>query len=495
MRPRILIDIRSRTNSTNKITRVLNLNHQRVISIPVKSLFKSAFILLIALSFVFGSVAAPTLSGARAAQNEEQRKALEDQLAQLENQINQYETQIEQYKKQGSNLQGEIKKMESQIAKLNLQIKAVNLSLTKLDAEIGSTQTQISQTESDISYNKGNLSQLLQTLYENDNKSLAQILLANPKLSDFFGDMNNLLAVQENVRILIGKIAEDHQKLVDQKEVLGLQRADTAALKAYQDAQRVNIQKTQTEKADLLKVTKGKEAEYQKILTDTKKTAAETRKQIFKLLGGGELEFGDAYKLAQMAEKATGVRAALILAVLDRESALGKNVGSCDYKTAMHPTRDIPIFLNIINELGLQNNLASGVIKVSCANSDGAYGGAMGPAQFIPSTWACYGGYVDSVSGTCEKKGGTWSYNSSKDRIGTMTGNNPSSPWNNTDAFVATALYLKDAGAAGGSLAAERKAAAKYYAGSRWSSYLWTYGERVISSARQFEEDIAILNS
>ncbi len=472
MKPRALIDIRSR-NSANQITRVLNLNRQRVISIPVKSLFKLAFILLITFSFVFGSVAAPTLSGARAAQNEQERKALENQLAQLENQINQYETQIEQYQKQGSNLQGEIKKLESQIAKLNLQIKAINLTLVKLDVEISSTQTQINQTETDISYNKENLSQLLQTLYENDNKSLAQILLANPKLSDFFGDMNNLLAVQENVRILIDKIFEDHQKLIDQKEVLGLQRTDTAALKAYQDAQKANIQKTQTEKADLLKVTKGKEVEYQKLLTDTKKTAAEIRKQIFKLLGGGELEFGDAYQLAQMAEKATGVRAALILAVLDRESALGKNVGSCDYKTAMHPTRDIPVFLNIINELGLKKNLESGVIKVSCANSDGAYGGAMGPAQFIPSTWNLY-----------------------KNRIAEITGNNPPSPWRNADAFVATALYLKDVGAGpNATLAQERKAAAKYYAGSRWSRYLWTYGERVISLAQQFEEDIAILNS
>ena len=472
MKPRILIDIKK----TRGINSRLNLNSQRVISIPVKFLLTGFFIPLIILSFIFGSVVAPapTSSGVMAAQNnDEEKKALESQLAELENQISQYETTIEQYKTQGKTLQGEMKRLETQIAKLNLQIRAVNLSLDKLDAEVKSTQTQINQTESDIDFNKKNLSQTLQTLYENDSKNLIEVLFKNPQLSDFFTDLNNLLAVQDNLRLVIQKIAEAHQKLVDQKEVLALERVDAAALKVYQDSQKANIQKTQTEKSNLLKVTKGKESEYQKLLTETKKTAAEIRKQIFQLLGGGELEFGDAYQLAKFAEQATGVRAALILAVLDRESALGKNVGRCDYKTAMHPTRDIPIFLQIIKELGLEKDLEAGIIKVSCPNADGAYGGAIGPAQFIPSTWKIY-----------------------KNRIAEVTGNNPPSPWRNADAFVATALYLKDAGAgAGASLAQERKAAAKYYAGSRWSSYLWTYGARVISSAQKFEEDIAILSS
>ena len=470
MKPRILIDIKK----TRPANPRLNLSSQRVISIPVKFLLTGFFIPLIILSFVFGSVTAPTSSGVMAAQNnDEQRKALESQLAELENQISQYETTIEQYKTQGKTLQGEIKRLENQIAKLSLQIRAVNLSLNKLDAEIKSTQTQINQTESDIDFNKKNLSQTLQTLYENDNKSLVEILFKNPQLSDFFTDLNNLLAVQDSLRLVIVKIAEAHQKLVDQKETLGLERADAAALKVYQDSQKTSIQKTQAEKANILKVTKGKESEYQKLLTETKKTAAEIRKQTFQLLGGGELEFGDAYQLAKFAEQATGVRAALILAVLDRESALGKNVGRCDYQTAMHPTRDKPIFLAIIKELELEKNLESGVIKVSCPNSDGSYGGAMGPAQFIPSTWKIY-----------------------KNRIAEVSGNNPPSPWRNADAFVATALYLKDSGAgAGASLSKEREAAARYYAGSRWRSYLLTYGARVISAAQRFEEDIAILSS
>jgi len=445
------------------------------IIIPFRISTKTILVLSVFLYFVFGLTIASAAqnTAAQNTESEEERKVLETQLVELENQISKQEDIIVQYKTRGKNLQAEIKRLEAQIAKFNLQIKAINLNLSKLDVEIVLAQKQIVQTEDEIDLNKKNLSQLLQLLYENGNKSLLEIIFKNPQLSDFFGDLNDLMNVQSNLRIVTDEIIKARQKLVDQKEILALERSDVQSLKDYQDVQRTNIQKNKTSKNGLLKTTKGKEVEYQKILVETKKTAAEIRKQIFKFLGGGELKFEEAYKLVQFTEKATGVRAALILAVLDRESALGKNVGRCDYKTAMHPTRDRPVFLQIIKELNLEKDLEAGIIKVSCPNADGAYGGAMGPAQFIPSTWKIY-----------------------KHRIAEITGNNPSSPWNNADAFVATALYLKDAGAGqGASLADERKAAAKYYAGSRWSNYLWTYGGRVITQAQKFEEDIAILSS
>jgi peptidoglycan hydrolase CwlO-like protein len=488
MKHRTLVDIKSNNNLIKLREREsrINLSSQRTIYIPIKFLLRVGFILLIGFSFVFGSATAPTSGGVMAAQtNDEERRALQAQLEEYERQISEYESKITQYRKQGNTLETEIKSLEAQISKLNLQIRAINLTLSKLDSEIVSTQAQIKQTESDINSNKKTLAEILQTLYENDKKGLVEILLANPRLSDFFTDLNGLITVQENLRIVIGEIAEAYQRLVDQKEILALERADATALKAYQDSQKNSIKQTQGEKDNLLKVTKGKESEYQKLLTETQKSAAEIRKRIFQLLGGGELEFGQAYELALMAEKATGIRASLILAVLDRESALGKNVGRCDYKTAMHPTRDIPVFLEIIKELNLEKDLAAGIIKVSCPiSSDGAYGGAMGPAQFIPSTWALY-----------------------KNRVSKITGNYPASPWRNADAFIATALYLKDAYNSSAcanygnqyshilpkQVLQERCAAAKYYAGSRWFTYRFVYGDKVISLAEQFEKDIAIL--
>ena len=414
-----------------------------------------------AISFIF------IFSGLTFAQtNGGDRAALEKQLLDLESQIADYEQTISKLKLEGKTLQSEIDRLNAKVAQANLKIKALNIELSKLDREIVAKQGEIKVTEGKIGLNRDALTRSLQTVYENGNTGLMEVLLRHNQLSDFFGDLNSLIDVQDSLVVTIDRIKTLRQDLVDEKEVLALKRNDAAALKVYQDAQRAAIQGTKAEKANLLTVTKGKESNYKKILQETKKTAAEIRSRIFQLLGGGELTFEQAYQFAKLAEGATGVRAALILAVLDRESKLGENVGRCSYKTAMHPTRDIPTFLELLAEL----KISPDSVTVSCANQDGAYGGAMGPAQFIPSTWKIYQGAIAAV-----------------------TGNNPPSPWRHADAFVATGLYLKDAGATTN----EKTAAARYYCGSRWNRYvcLNVYGAAVVRKAADFEDDIATLNS
>ena len=458
----------------------LNLSSQpNGIKIPLVKILRPAIIVAAIAFFVFGLAVAPTIftnasgsAATSASSTAAEQSQLESQLQELETQINQYQGQITSYEKQGNTLSSQIATLNAKIASLNLQIKATNLTLSQLNDSITQTESQITVTQSDIADKKAALGDLVQELYVNDQVSLIEAFLKDPQLSDFWNDTQNITLLQDNLRTGVVQVTNLQSQLQDQEQQFEASKQDTASIAEYQKAQASELANTTDQQKQLLLATKGQESNVKTLLAQTQATAAQIRNRIFQLLGGGQLTFESAYQYAKVASNATGVDPSLILAVLDRESALGQNVGQCNYKTAMSPS-NIPIFLQITEQLGLDPN----TMMVSCANADGAYGGAMGPAQFVPSTWELYASEVTNV-----------------------TGDNSPSPWNNADAFAATALYLQDAMTGckanyKATLSIERCTAAKYYAGSRWANYLWTYGEAVVERAQSFARDIATITS
>jgi len=239
---------------------------------------------------------------------------------------------------------------------------------------------------------------------------------------------------------------------------------------------------TRKETDYFLKLT---EAQYQKYLQEkeaTEKKAAEIRSRIFELIGVPKAPtFGEAYEIAKMVERITGVRPAFLLAVLTQESNIGKNVGQCYLKNpttgdgvtsdgkpvskVMKPSRDVEPFLQITKELGRDPYNT----PVSCPiPSVGGYGGAMGPAQFIPSTWMRYRDGVKEITGKA------------------------ADPWDIKDAFLAAAVYLADYGAAKQTPDSEWKAAMIYFSGTTNTKYRF-YGDSVINITKQYAGDIEAL--
>ncbi len=495
-KPQQLIDIRPpRATAFSGIPKRVNLMPpRRVVRIPSLHPLRVAIITVLIGAMMFSSAHAPTTillaAGTASAPKsiEAERAKLEAQLQQLEEQIDHYERQVVGYQKQSRSLKGEIARLNSKIAKLNLQVKAINLSLAELDEKIQETESQIGVTEENIRASKQSLAELIRDVQRGDQTSLIEIFLKNPRLSDFFGNLNNIALLQSNLQASLARVTSLYEQLNEQKTQLSLARADAASIKKYREAQKKEAERLASKKRELLRRTKGEESKYKALLETTKATAAQIRNRIFQLLGGGELTFEQAYKFAKLAGKMTGIRPTLILSVLDRESALGRNVGKCNYRSAMNPKpkrqadgsyrSDVEIFLEITRKLGLNPDS----VKVSCPNSDGVYGGAMGPAQFLPSTWRIY-----------------------EPEIAQLTGKSVPSPWSNADAFIATALYLRDAYHSKSCRRYSRKvpsqaqrllercAAAKYYAGGSWYYYRWAYGEPVVERADRFQRDVAIL--
>ena len=316
---------------------------------------------------------------------------------------------------------------------------------------------------------KESLSQILRKSGYLDNYSMLDFMLQDKSLSSFFVDVDSFSSVQralnksfEDIRVTTAGLEKVKSELLDNKQ-------EEEAVKQAKLLEKKKIELNQKDKKTLLVVTKGQEAQYKKILADKQAQAAQIRSALFELTGAKSINFGQAYDIALRAQAKTGIRPAFLLGLITLESNLGGNVGKGTWQVDMHPTRDVPIFKTICAKLGLNPDN----MLVSKKQWYG-YGGAMGPAQFIPSTWVMY-----------------------ENRVTSLTGHNPANPWSPEDSFMAAALYLTDNGAAKQSRSAETKAAMCYLAGCGNANKpsLQFYAKGVLSYADKYEAQIKILQN
>ncbi len=429
------------------------------------------------------------------------RAELEAQLAELEKLIQQQQTLLSSKQGERVSLERDLGIIDTKIAKARLDIRARELALSKLQDEIFDKEVTIIELTDRLDREKESLAELVRRTAEIDDMSLVEIVLSGKSFSEFFEEFDDF----EAVKIALQHSFEEIETLRDQnhqvKSALENKHSSEVDLKQLQLLQKQKLDEEEQEKARILKATKGQEVQYQQMLATSQRTAAQIRSELFELRGSAAINLGEAIEYANFASAKTGVRPALILGILKQETRLGEFLGNGNWQSDMHPTRDRPLFQVIAATLGVDPNR----MPVSAKPGYG-WGGAMGPAQFIPSTWACYGGYINQKSGDCNNSArsfdwdtfwaGPWAYNPNADRLRAVRGKqSPSNPWDNQDAFIAAGILMKDNGADRGGYEAERLAALRYFAG--WGnasnpSYAF-YGDGVMEHAAYYQKQIDAL--
>ena len=394
-------------------------------------------------------------------------------------------------KQYSSQLQQGIADLNYNIAKIQLQIKAKNASIKKLGDNIVVKTKYIGQLSDRMDDIKKSIGKMLRDTYAMDDTSIVNVLLSSENLSNYFIDTDSYATINGKLQTLIEELTGVKKTSEQEKKDLETKQAQEAKLKYEQEQAKKTTEGYKTEKQTLLSLTKNKEAEYQKLITEKEKLKNQIRNKLYRTAGGEEISFGDALKIIQPYESSIGVSSALILAVLFQESAvdstIGKNIGKCTYnqpssclrgRTVMSESQK-PSFLQIMSNIGLNPNTT----QVSCAIcSDGSYGGAMGPAQFMPLTW-------DGIA----------------KRVSNIIGVFYPSPFENLAAFTASAVLLKDNQDRCKTAFTKKNdiwscAASKYYGGLSLSgsklrsSMNYGYGKSVLTRALQFEKDIATLS-
>lgn len=404
------------------------------------------------------------------------RAQLELDLEACNKEIAEWQDTLSKTKQESASFQRDVAALTAKINAAQANIKGKNIAIANLSKDIAKKVSQITILNERIEKGKNAIAEILRKTNDINSYSLAEALFSNKGLSDFFIDVDTYASTEEALNNLFAELRTNRAATEAEKAILDKKRQEEAEAKAAIEAAKKQVEVANAEKKTLLAVSQNNEKTYAQVIADRQANAAKIRAVLFPLVDAGAIPFGTALQYAQSAEAQTGVRAALILGILQQESNLGANVGRCMitdissgqtknvtsgyvWNNGIHPTRDLPLLHTILEKLG-RDPLST---RVSCPIAGIAgYGGAMGPTQFIPSTWNIIAGKVASAMGK-----------------------ETADPWNPADAIMAAAFLLQGNGGAGGGYTSERNAACKYYSGKNCSaaSHIAAYGNQVINRA------------
>jgi peptidoglycan hydrolase CwlO-like protein len=467
------------------------------------SFAKACFVFAI-LMCIFGA-GATGLSLVHADDTDERRSELEAELAEVQAEYEELERQKNALQRESVSYERDLEILNYQINQAAAVIRSLNLGIEDLSIDIDKKEHIIGLLSDKLFRQKRSLGQLIKKTDELDSFSLVEVMLSNKNLSEFFIDLDSFDVIERALNESFQEIETTKEFTHEQKAALETTLQEQIELRNMELFEKAQIDERQKEKSDLLSLKEDEIKTYESSLEEKERTIAEIKAALFSLRDSTDISFGEAVEYAKIASSKTGVRPALVLAILKRESDMGKNVGTCNRLGDSRDWNDImpgPVhyrnyvangkscigaaspcswrddqttFLDITDRLGIDHNS----VPLSCPAGASVWGGAMGPAQFIPTTWSLL-----------------------EDRIGQLTGNNPPSPWDPYDAFVASAMLLKDNGATKSysgcnqTSSAEKCAALRYFAGwgQPYSLGELSYGNYVMEWAAEYQSQIDILD-
>jgi peptidoglycan hydrolase CwlO-like protein len=458
------------------------------LTFPFIKIFSGPFFLVVLLTLSFGVTFAQTADVIN-----QQEAKLQAEYNQLEKEINAWQAVLDETRKKANTIQGDITILTAKIREAELMIKQKNIAISQLGKQIADKSKKIKDLEVRLDEGHQSLAQILRKTNEIDEESALEVLLSNMDISEFFQDIDSFDSIKSQLKEHFELVKEVKATTEEERKKLDKKKNEEADAKYVVEVKKKTIAQTENEKKKLLTITKTEASGYQAVLSERQKRAAQIRAALFKLRDTEGISFAKALEYATIAGDKTGIRPALILAILTQESDLGKNVGSCIlssidtgdgvgkntgsvFEKVMKAPRDTDPFKNITERLGMDWKIT----PVSCPpaatwTSSRGYGGGMGPSQFIPSTWEIFKKRIASAVGVSA---------------------DDANPWNPEHSFIATAIYLSDLGAVSGSYTAERNSACRYYSGRSCDNRRPAntfYGTQVLQKAEAIQANIDFL--
>lgn len=247
----------------------------------LQKIFTALFIAVISVFFVYGvTQRIPAFAESEIETLKNQIMERSSRLSEIEKEIESYKTELKKVGSEKTSLQKAINQLELERKKVEADISYTQNKIGATDLEINKITLEIGDTEEIIQLNRQAISETLQSLHENDDNSLIQLLLQYNSLSDFWKKIDELDQVRNIMSNEVDNLVSQKVLLDNKYSVHTKKRADLVDLKEQYTDQNQILTGNKTEKTKLLTITKNEETEFQKLLNEREAARAQILKEL-----------------------------------------------------------------------------------------------------------------------------------------------------------------------------------------------------------------------
>lgn len=203
------------------------------------------------------------------------------QIKNLENEIRKFQVELDKTSLQAQSLQKTITQLETTEKKITTDIKVTKNRIDTTNLTLSELQDELSRHERLVIQNRQAVAQAIRNVNEREDESMIELLLRTENISDAWVEVEDLLTFQnelqdktENLLINIEVIAEKQGATETQKERL-------ERLERELKGQQQSVATTKKEKDTVLKETKNKEAEYQRLIAEKQEQKRQFEQALF----------------------------------------------------------------------------------------------------------------------------------------------------------------------------------------------------------------------
>ncbi len=195
-----------------------------------------------------------------------QNKNLEIQ--RLEKEIAEYQKKLDAASKESNTLKGHIKKLDLTKSKLSTDLTVTTTKVEQTTEKIADLSQEISSKEQTITRNQKVLAEMIRGIHERGNETFTETLLAEDSFSSLWRELDQSIQLQNEIQSNLQELQGVKENLEGDKTEAETIRIHLNELQVKLADQKKVVEQNISEKNTLLKETKNKESDYQRLLAE-----------------------------------------------------------------------------------------------------------------------------------------------------------------------------------------------------------------------------------